>query len=499
MMKLKIKSLTILVALGTLSGCVTTNTLKVETPNVSFFQSVPISVAVAIPEETRQLAIATVGQSGCWGVPPAPGPYGKIFADTVRDRFSRLFDNAQIVNSVAEAGAVDAIFEARLNKMEWAGGCLISPDGFFSAQGQFKAIDASGGVIWTSAKTESRQDVGMVAQLEIGRSFGQRIAGLVDGWAQELQVLPVAQYALDENIQVAQTARSARQQIVRNSTSFQAQPAQPVYRSTAPRFPMQPVEVTYKKVEQNQDDIAVIIGNADYSKLAKDIPNVAPAYADALSMKKYFMEGLGIKSGNIIDLKDATGSQMIRVFGSTINHKGQLHDWIKPDKSRVYIYYAGHGAPSNEDGSAYLVPSDADASRIDLNGYSLETLYDNLSKLKAKNITVILEACFSGASQAGTLVANASPIFLKPKKATVPNGITVISAGSPDQIASWEENKSHGLFTQYYLKAMSGEADRDKNGFISNDELKNYLEDTMTYYARRYYGRDQKAQIIIGH
>lgn len=487
-----------LLSLTFLSACVTTNTLKVESSNISILRSVPISVAVAIPEESRKIAMATVGQTGCWGTPSAPGPFGQIFSDTVRDRFARLFDNAQIVNSPAEAAGVDAIFEARLEKVEWAGGCLISPDGFFSAKGSFKAIDESGRAIWTSNRTESRQQVGMVANLELGTNFGQRISGLVDGWVQELQILPVQQYALDENIQVPETSRYARSNSVRNPVISQARTATPVRQAIAPKFPMAPLDLKFKKVSEQPDAIGVIIANADYSKLAKDIPDVAPAYADALSVKRYFTQGLGIKEGNIIDLKDATGSQMIRVFGSAINHRGQLHDWIKPGKSKVYIYYAGHGAPSNVDGSAYLVPSDADASRIDLNGYSLKTLYDNLAKLDTKEATVILEACFSGASQGGTLVKNASPIFLKPKKALVPDGITVIAAGAPDQIASWEENKSHGLFTQYYLKAMAGAADENKNGKITNDELDTYLKDTMTYYARRYYGRDQVAQIVKG-
>ena len=34
-----------------------------------------------------------------------------------------------------------------------------------------------------------------------------------------------------------------------------------------------------------------------------------------------------------------------------------------------------------QDGSAYLVPADADATRIRLNGYRLATLYKNLGKL----------------------------------------------------------------------------------------------------------------------
>ena len=33
---------------------------------------------------------------------------------------------------------------------------------------------------------------------------------------------------------------------------------------------------------------------------------------------------------------------------------------------------------------------------------------------------------------------------------------------------------------------------------VSTAELGAYLKDTVTYYARRYYGRDQTAQIVKG-
>jgi len=476
-----------------LAGCVTTNTMQVETPAVSIVQTQPITVAVVIPEQTRALAMATVGQTGCWGTPAVPGQFGQVFADTVRDRFSRLYDNALVVNSPGEAGDVDAIFEASLNKVEWAGGCLVSPDGFFAAEGRLRAIDAGGREIWASTRTQDRQVVGMISQFELGRSFGQRISGLVDGWVSELQTVSVADYALDENIVVAAVP-------VRTQRSGGGTPSRA--RTLSARFPQEPVDVSFREGPSRPDDIAVIIGNADYGKLGKDIPNVQPAYADAASVRHFLTTAMGVRPGNIIEFNDATGSQMIRVFGSAVNHRGQLYDWVKAGKSRVFVYYAGHGAPSSSDGSAYLVPSDADAARIDLNGYALETLYANLGKLPAKSVTVVLEACFSGASQAGSLVGKASPVFIKPKDVSVPPGLTVIAAGAPDQIASWEEDSSHGLFTLYYLKGMSGEADAkpygNGDGTVSNRELDAYLKDTMTYYARRYYGRDQTAQIVVG-
>ena len=76
--------------------------------------------------------------------------------------------------------------------------------------------------------------------------------------------------------------------------------------------------------------------------------------------------------------------------------------------------------------------------------------------------------------------------------------ITVISAGALNQIASWEQDKSHGLFTKYFLKGMSGDADEDKDGKVSWAELKGYLGRTMTRLAMRYYGRQQEAQIVVG-
>jgi uncharacterized caspase-like protein len=173
---------------------------------------------------------------------------------------------------------------------------------------------------------------------------------------------------------------------------------------------------------------------------------------------------------------------------------------VRAGRSRVWVYYAGHGAPGGEESSAYLVPVDADAARIDLNGYPLSTLYKNLRQLPAASVTVVLEACFSGASQAGSVVARASGIYLRPRTPPVPSGVTVIAAGAADQIASWEEDGSHGLFTKYFLKGMSGEADRSPygngDGAVDWAELDAYLKDTMTYFARRYYGRDQNAQIV---
>ena len=77
----------------------------------------------------------------------------------------------------------------------------------------------------------------------------------------------------------------------------------------------------------------------------------------------------------------------------------------------------------------------------------------------------------------------------------------MISAGAADQIASWEEDNSNSLFTKYFLTGLGGFADiaphGDNNDEVSYAELEKYLEATTTYFARRYYGRDQLAQFVV--
>ena len=268
------------------------------------------------------------------------------------------------------------------------------------------------------------------------------------------------------------------------------------------RFPMEPVAVSFAKGPTRPDDIAVIIGNADYATRGRDIPDVVPAYADAEGFKHYALNRLGILEGNIIHLRDAGQAELISVFGSERNHRGRIFNWVQPGVSNVWVYYAGHGAPAGREGTAYLVPTDADAATVELNGYPLDLLYGNLGKVPARKVTVVLEACFSGTSQAGSVIAAASGIHIKPKAARIPPNVTVIAAGAADQIASWEKDKSGSLFTNYFLKGMSGEADAapygNGNGRVGWPELKRYLKRTLTYFARRYYGRDQSAMIVVG-
>jgi hypothetical protein len=252
--------------------------------------------------------------------------------------------------------------------------------------------------------------------------------------------------------------------------------------------------------EENRHAVAVIIGNQHYSDANRGVPDVDYAQNDAELMFNYVTKTLGYREGNIIYMKDATQADFIGTFGTSDNPKGKLYDWIKPGESDVFIYYSGHGAPGPTHGRGYLLPVNADPMKIELNGYSLETLYKNIGKLPAKTVMIIIDACFSGGSASGSIVKSASSISMRvvETRPTIPQAI-VLTAASPQEIASWDDNAKHGLFTRHFVEGMVGKADGENfgngDGTITLFELKKYINEEVSYRARRLFGRDQHPQI----
>ena len=250
--------------------------------------------------------------------------------------------------------------------------------------------------------------------------------------------------------------------------------------------------------------VAVIIGNRTYTgtqdedRRGRAIPTVEFAHRDADAFKHYVLDVLGFNPDNVVDLRDATQAQMEATFGNERSHQGKLWRFLHPRHgSDVVVFYSGHGVPGLKDKRGYLLPSDADPDNAEINGYPIDLLYDNLGKLEAaKSVRVYLDACFSGDSDRGMLVRAASPVFVQ---ATLPEAagdkLTVLAAASGDEVASWDEEAKHGLFTHHLLDALYGKGDTDGDGQVTAREAKVYLDDTMTLAARRRFGRVQNASL----
>ncbi len=245
----------------------------------------------------------------------------------------------------------------------------------------------------------------------------------------------------------------------------------------------------------NYDGIAVIIGNRTYDG---DTPAVDYAHNDAEAMRRFVIDVLGYREGNVIDLRDATKGKLETVFGNARDHRGQLFNWVKAGKSDVLVFYSGHGVPDAE-GRSYLLPVDGDPAFGHIGGYPLDVLYANLSRIDSLSITVYLDTCFSGQTPKGYLLEG-SGVMATPREIASPAKLTILTAAQADQMARWDDDSEHGLFTAHLLKALRGEADRpdwgDGDGTVTLAEVRASLDEEMSYQARRRHGKPQTVTAV---
>lgn len=196
--------------------------------------------------------------------------------------------------------------------------------------------------------------------------------------------------------------------------------------------------------QTNDKTFAVIIANENYQKEVK----VKFAANDGKIFKEYCERTLGIPSQNIHFITDAT-------FGNMKSEIKWITDVISAysGQAKVIFYYAGHGMPNESDKSAYLLPVDGFSSDFET-AIKLNDLYSRLTANPAKNVTFILDACFSGSSRDNGMLAEARGVKVRPKTEVMNGNSIVLSAATGDETAYPYTSKQHGLFTYFLLKKL---------------------------------------------
>jgi len=247
------------------------------------------------------------------------------------------------------------------------------------------------------------------------------------------------------------------------------------------------VDFALETSNNKSNAIAVVFGIEEYQYA----PNVAYAYNDAEIIREYLISTFGLKRDNIYFRYNerATKGEFDKVFSE--------NGWIAKnadENSEIYIFYAGHGVASTDDKSAFLIPNDIDPNYAST-GYSLNELYQNLSKIVSKSTTIILDACFSGVSRENEmLLADSRPVSIEFKQGSIPKNLNVFNASSGNEISSGYSQKLHGLFTYFFLKGLNKNADENNDGKITLGEMEDYLKENVSSQARKM-GREQNPQL----
>ncbi len=283
-------------------------------------------------------------------------------------------------------------------------------------------------------------------------SIGKAFASLIGGKNSKKQKNDVPTVAVPEN-------------------DIAAKPAEPV-------LPPADVDmdIPVNSSTNNENTYCVIIANEKY----EDVPVVDYAARDGEIFKEYCIKTLGIPEKQVKTFINASYTDIKRAL-SWIETMANISE----GNSKMIFYYAGHGIPNEKDKTAYLIPTDGFPKDV-TTCFKLSELYSRLSKLKTKNVTVLLDACFSGVERGSTqaLVA-ARGVAIKPKNEVLGGNLVVFSATSNDETALAYQAKRHGMFTYFLLdqlKQTKGNAtfgemftkitqDVKKNSMLENDKL----------------------------
>lgn len=225
----------------------------------------------------------------------------------------------------------------------------------------------------------------------------------------------------------------------------------------------------------------VVIGINNYKD--PKIANLTYARADAEGVYEVLTNpDLGrFSPENVILLLDegATQRNIRTAIGTTLRRKADKDDL-------VYIYYAGHGSgeidpkSQNEDGiEKYLVPVDAELDNLFATGIAMEEIQRFFYRLESKQVIFFIDSCYSGEAGGRTFK---NPNYQKRAGLTSEfldqlsgEGRLVVAACDVNEVSLETPRVQHGLFTYHLIEGLKGKADKDADGYVTLNELYNYI------------------------
>lgn len=243
--------------------------------------------------------------------------------------------------------------------------------------------------------------------------------------------------------------------------------------------------------EGYRDDAhAVVIGINNYRD--SRIPDLHYAVADAQRFHDVLTDpALGrFHPDNVALLLDADATERrIRSALAT-----ELPRRASADHT-VCIFFAGHGAPvinprtKSRDGlEKYLLPHDAVGDDLRSSAIPMEDINRFFDWIDTSQLIFFIDSCYSGVAGGRTfgssdfnMRASVTDEFLDELAG---EGRLVVTACATNEVALEKPDIGHGLFTYHLIEGLKGEADTDGDGFVTIDELYDYVYARVTRQAR---------------
>jgi Caspase domain len=154
----------------------------------------------------------------------------------------------------------------------------------------------------------------------------------------------------------------------------------------------------------------------------------------------------------------------------------QLCKMVEPDDI-LLVHFACHGELLN--GKPVLILNNTRLPTLEKTGLSLEEVKQHMRSSQARRLVLTLDACHMGV-ETGRGIDD--PQFIH-NAYELAQGFALIAASTAQQKAQEWHGKKHGVFTYYLLEALDGKADRDSKSFVTVDDIKTYLLNSLRRWS----------------
>ncbi len=214
---------------------------------------------------------------------------------------------------------------------------------------------------------------------------------------------------------------------------------------------------------------AVVVGINEYEKW----PVLEFGVADARAVKARLKEE-GFDDITVILDREATQRRILTALYDYLPKKVQRND-------RVVFYFAGHGQTHdllNGGKEGYIIPVDAGVDNYTSTGISMDQIRSLSSRIAAKHILYIMDSCYSGLGFSRGMITVSPEFEGYLRKISSMRVVQIITAGGKGEQV--QEKEGHGLFTAYFLKALEGDGDFNKDTVVTGTELGAYLRPAVS-------------------
>jgi hypothetical protein len=213
---------------------------------------------------------------------------------------------------------------------------------------------------------------------------------------------------------------------------------------------------------------ALLIGNSTYTN---GWPSLSGVRHDIEEVKT----ALEAQGFDVIVKMDLNKIELDEAFSDFISRYGEAPE------NRLVFYFAGHGhtvKTSYGEELGYIVPVDTPNPNYDLTGFQskameMQQIEIYAKRIQSKHALFLFDSCFSGSLFA---LSRALPEIITYKTANPVRQF--ITSGSADETVPDES-----VFRSQFVRALQGEADTDKDGYVTGTELGEFLQTTVVNYT----------------